>query len=468
MFETSTSFLLFDAFRVPYEQTAGAESPLAGCAWLRAGAEQRLYWPERPGGEPVALRLEGAPVFAAVVGDAEARTLLGDAWEAWLPLTAEDGSRAASVWRGPDGSVFLPFSPDEAIVTLLSERYDAILTPAASRGLKATAMRTYYLVRPALPRRLQIAMRRAFSRIQARRAFPRWPSETGLHDLQQLLLRLAAQVAGEPVPTIAPWPGGKRWAFVLTHDVELQPGFDNMHLLADVERKTGYRSSWNLVPRRYEIDDTVVHALAEDGFEIGVHGLYHDGRDLESEEKLRERLPEMKAAAGRWHAVGFRSPATHRRWELMPLLGFDYDSSSPDSDPFEPYGGGCCSWLPFFNEELVELPITLVQDHTLFVILKRADESAWVEKTEFLRERGGMSLLITHPDYMLDRGRLDCYERLLARFAGDESMWHALPRDVSAWWRRRAASRPVRRDGTWAIDGPAAGDGTVELVAQAA
>ena len=47
--------------------------------------------------------------------------------------------------------------------------------------------------------------------------------------------------------------------------------------------------------------------------------------------------------------------------------------------------GGCCSWLPFFNRSMVELPITLPQDHTLFVILRRGS-SAWHEKAEILAE----------------------------------------------------------------------------------
>ena len=107
------------------------------------------------------------------------------------------------------------------------------------------------------------------------------------------------------------------------------------------------------------MDDETVAALTSAGFEVGVHGLYHDGRDLESERMLRKRLPEIRRYAERWRAVGFRSPATNRDWSLMPLLGFDYDSSFPDTDPFEPQAGGCCSLLPYFNGDLVELPITL-------------------------------------------------------------------------------------------------------------
>jgi hypothetical protein len=203
-----------------------------------------------------------------------------------------------------------------------------------------------------------------------------------------------------------------------------------------------------------------VSDLKDQGFEVGVHGLYHDGRDLESRELLLERLPAMHEAARRWGATGFRAPATHRGWDLMPLLDFDHDSSYLDTDPFEPQGGGSCTWWPFPIGDLVELPITLLMDHTLFVILRR-DESVWTDKARFLRDQGGMALLITHPDYMLDPERLDVYDRFLATFAADETMWKALPRDVAAWWRRRAASS-IERDGDgWRIAGPAAETGLI-------
>src|SRR5206468_56780 len=152
-----------------------------------------------------------------------------------------------------------------------------------------------------------------------------------------------------PLPYLAPWPQGRTWSLVLTHDVETAAGVDAVGALRDIEIESGYRSSWNFVPERYETPDRLVASLIGDGFEIGVHGLRHDGRDLESLETLTDRLPRMQAAAARWGAVGFRSPATQRRWEWMPELGFDYDSSYPDTDPYEPQPGGCCSWLPYFN-----------------------------------------------------------------------------------------------------------------------
>jgi hypothetical protein len=215
---------------------------------------------------------------------------------------------------------------------------------------------------------------------------------------------------------------------------------------------------------RYRVEPDVVDELTARGFEVGVHGLYHDGRDLASAELLAERLPAMREHARAWGAVGFRSPATHRQWELMPMLGFDYDTSYPDTDPFEPQSGGCCTWLPYFNRDLVELPITLPQDHTLFAILRREDERAWVEKAAAIRDRGGMALIITHPDYMLERRFLDVYARFLAAFGDDPSLWRVLPRDVSAWWRRRAESRIVPAGDGWRVEGAAAAEATVALV----
>jgi hypothetical protein len=145
----------------------------------------------------------------------------------------------------------------------------------------------------------------------------------------------------------------------------------------------------------------------------------------------------------------------------MSSLPFQYDSSYPDSDPFEPQPGGCCSWLPFFNEDLVELPITLPQDHTLFAILRAVDGSLWIDKSTQIRSRGGLALVLTHPDYV-DYGPVtSAYEQLLNHFADDPDVWRALPSAAADWWRRRAASRVVRDGDAWRVAGPAAGDAAV-------
>jgi hypothetical protein len=100
-------------------------------------------------------------------------------------------------------------------------------------------------------------------------------------------------------------------------------------------------------------------------------------------------------------------------------------------------------------------------DHTVFVILRR-DGTMWEKKADVLRDRGGMAMVLTHPDYMTDRTRLAAYEEFLRRYADDETAWRALPHEVGAWWRRRAESRIEQSgDGTLAIVGPAAGEARI-------
>ena len=152
----------------------------------------------------------------------------------------------------------------------------------------------------------------------------------------------------------------------------------------------------------------------------------------------------------------------------MSTLPFRYDSSYPDSDPFEPQPGGCCSWLPYFIGPVVELPITLPQDHTLFVILRARSGQVWLDKTDHIRSRGGMALLITHPDYLDDAPIAAAYEDLLHRYENDADVWRALPADVADWWRRRAASGLQRVDGSWQVTGPAAKEATVSYVGRGA
>jgi len=461
LLEASGPTPLLDYFRIPYDIVdqnaagAGDRLQLRGCAWLRSrgsdGATRYLFWPSaslETLQAPARLELDSIVVHASVLPDRGAEALLADSGS-W--------TREGAMWRESGGSILLPFDPYEAVLSCWSEAYRTAGTAKAVRS----ALPLYYRLRPVLPRRFQIGLRRAVSPLQSRAPFPRWPVETSLHDLYELFLDVLHEVVRRPVPFLGAWPDGREWALVLTHDVETAAGCERIPEMRQIEEELGLRSSWNFVPLRYSTPRSLIVGLQERGHEVGVHGLYHDGRDLESRERVEERLPAIRDHAARWGAVGFRSPATHRGWELMPLLGFDYDSSYPDTDPYEPQAGGCCTWLPYFNRELVELPITLPQDHTLFVILRHRDETLWREKTEFLRSRGGMAVLLTHPDYIFAEPLLGNYRRFLSSFAGDSTAWHALPREVSAWWRRRAASKPVLDGGSWRVEGPAAGEAKV-------
>ncbi len=471
---SSRQLTLLEHFRIPY--AVDMELRRDGVEQLRAAAGgPTLFWKASSTGRAAtaatvlgADRTTHVPVFALLLADPVVEPLLASRGVGWCRVRALSGSAGeelGSIWRSQDGSVFLPFDPDEVILNYWSERYLGVGGRTGTRGLKRIAMACYYRVRPLLARPLQIWLRRQFARLQARSQFPRWPIETCLHDFFDLMLAIVNSIAGESLPSIAPWPQHFRWALVLTHDVERAEGWAALNPVLALERAHGVRSSWNVVPRGcYDVDSKRVRKLVDDGFEVGVHGLHHDGRDLASLPVWHARLSPIRSAAARWGAVGFRAPALHRRWDWMPLLELDYDSSVPDTDPFEPQAGGCCTWLPFFNSTIVELPLTLTQDHTLFVILRGDGEAAWSTKARFLRSRGGMAVLDTHPDYLLDRRILTAYGRFLDQFASDPTAWKALPREVSAWWRRRAASSLERDGRSWRVIGPASDEARIEFL----
>jgi peptidoglycan/xylan/chitin deacetylase (PgdA/CDA1 family) len=484
VFDASHPFAFFDYFRVPYQvrlplEADGSAGSTASVHEVRT-AQQRgrpghsLFWlgsEPRVRAAPGAYRLgryglHGFTFFGHVALDAAVPALLREidgTWRRAEPVLDGDGSPAAAIWRDSDGSVFLPFDPGEIMQNFWSEQYRNIGRSTLTTICHAAALRGYYLVRPGLPRSLQLRLRRVFTRVQARSSFPGWPVEDSLHNFYAWLFALVADVAGRPVPYLDPWPDGKSWALVLTHDVESDTGYRDMDLLRSPERERGYRSSWNFVGQRYTVDDDTVRALHDEGCEVGVHGLRHDGRDLGSRRLMEQRLPAMRKYAERWSAVGFRSPATQREWHLMPRLGFEYDSSYSDTDPYEPQPGGCCTYLPYFNERMVELPITMAQDHTLFTILQHSNADVWIQKAEHVRERRGMVLILTHPDYAHDPRLAEGYRMLLDAFQQDDSVWHVLPRDIAAWWQKRAAST-IRedRDG-WRVDGPASARGRVQF-----
>jgi hypothetical protein len=465
----STGVLLLDHFRTPYKLVPRRAEGGVEELRVRPGGPA-LIWPAAAGDAPALAATvsdgAGVPIFARVLSDERLEPLLagrGEPWSPARPVLTSSGAPLASIWQGADGSVFLPFDPNEVIANYWNEGYLQLAPGAGSRALRHTMMTAYYRVRPLLPRSIQISARRFFVRYQGRSGFPGWPIETALHDFFDLMFSILVGIAGTAIPRIAPWPRGRQWALVLTHDVEHANGLDQILPVRQLERARGLRSSWNFVPSRYDVDLELIRDIAGDGFEVGVHGLVHDGRDLESLPTWQERLPAARAAADRWGAVGFRAAAMHRNHEWMRSLKFDYDSSCPDTDPFEPQDGGCCSWLPYFNGKLVELPVTLPQDHTLFVILRHDDEYAWIQKARFLRERGGLALIDTHPDYLVDDRIFSAYERFLDEFGSDESAWKALPREVSTWWRQRAASNLVPCQQGWRIVGPAAAAGSVEF-----
>jgi peptidoglycan/xylan/chitin deacetylase (PgdA/CDA1 family) len=283
-----------------------------------------------------------------------------------------------------------------------------------------------------------MALRRRHARRRAQREFPRWPIEDVLVRHQEESFRDAIRAnGGERVPFVNFWPGGHRFAYILTHDVEGPAGIENIERVRKVERVHGVVSSWNFVAEDYPIPPGLFEKLRADGCEIGLHGIHHDHRLWRNEETFVRTLPKIHHYLAEWQAVGWRSPVTYRKADWMPRLGVLYDSSFPDTDPFEPQAGGCCSILPYFIDDMVELPITLVQDHTMWELLQQPGIDLWIDKSEWIREHHGLINADVHPDYLIRQDRLDQYDEFLGGLTTLAGGWHALPRDVASWWKDR-------------------------------
>src|SRR5260370_30101719 len=61
------------------------------------------------------------------------------------------------------------------------------------------------------------------------------------------------------------WPDGRRFAFVLTHDIETAEGQTFARNVADIDAEFGFRSCFNFVPERYRLDRGLMDELSARG-----------------------------------------------------------------------------------------------------------------------------------------------------------------------------------------------------------
>ncbi len=131
--------------------------------------------------------------------------------------------------------------------------------------------------------------------------------------------------------------------------------------------------------------------------------------------------------------------------------------SVPNVAHLEPKRGGCCTVFPFFIGRIMELPLTTVQDYSIFHILDDYSIDLWKTQIALIRQRNGLMSFIAHPDYLFDRRARKVYESLLdylRQLMASENIWSALPGDVDRWWRARAQMKLVRSGDHWDIEGP--------------
>ena len=193
--------------------------------------------------------------------------------------------------------------------------------------------------------------------------------------------------AAKPPEGWTGWPDGKKFAIVLTHDVENLKGHDNSRRLAEIDESFGLRSSFNFVAADYPVSPELRKYLTDHGFEVGIHGLHHDKNPFQSKTLFARQAVEINRCIKEWGTSGFRCPSMYHDLEMLHDLNIEYDASTFDTDPFEPQPDGAGTIFPFLvpgneqQEGYVELPYTLPQDFLLFILMQERNIDIWKKNT---------------------------------------------------------------------------------------
>src|SRR5687768_10353627 len=220
--------------------------------------------------------------------------------------------------------------------------------------------RFYYTLKPFLPWRLRNTIRRIAVRSKLKSCGATWP------------INPAAALRPEGWPG---WPDSKRFAVVITHDVESSMGLAKCDKLVDLDQRLGFRSSFNLIPEGdYRASAELRSRIKSQGHEVGVHDLKHDGKLFSSHSDFQKSALRINQYLSQWGASGYRSGFMVRNLDWFHELNIKYDSSTFDTDPFELQPNGSGTIFPFWvaatgpieqrRKGYVELPYTLPQDST--------------------------------------------------------------------------------------------------------
>lgn len=275
--------------------------------------------------------------------------------------------------------------------------------------------------------------------------FPKWPIEKSVEAIRFSFLESLKKVS--KIKRIKPfWPQNKKYALVLTHDVDTRKGLDNITRLSSLEEKYSLNSTWFLVSNYYPLDEKLLKKLKEKKHEIACHGYIHDNKlAYLSKEEILFRLKQSLVSLKDYGIKGFRSPSLITSPRLNQELSkfFSYDSSTADVEifPVDSNISGCCTVFPFIKNNLVEIPITIPMDCSLIFLGYSPKEilKIWIEKLKYIKKLGGAAILNTHPEpaFSANKQMLQIYYRFLDFIAKDKDAWITNMSELAFWWKKR-------------------------------
>jgi len=214
-------------------------------------------------------------------------------------------------------------------------------------------------------------------------------------------------------------------SLVITHDIDSEKGLRRALSFKTVEDELNIQSIWFLPSYEYPIPRTLAKDLA-DGSTIGSHDTKHDGKliHIHRHNELVERLSDSRSKLEELFETEvrcFRAPLLQFNRQIVSALaeaGYTFDYSAPCWEPAHgpTMGGfGVETAQGFMTDGVLEVPLTLFQDHQLLNVLGLDTDSAiklWIEQAKLICSFEGDIVLLTHPHLAFSQD-LQKYESLL-------------------------------------------------------
>jgi hypothetical protein len=385
-------------------------------------------------------------------------TCYGKSWVKANGATPESLPDALEKVQIKGTTCILPFDPNEVANNLRYERYVDRPSPSS---YKSIVRKIYYAARPAMPVSIRRHFQRRWLKGWSSKPFPRWPVDRTVDKMFTALMRLTLDASPHArIPFIWFWPEGKSSCAVMTHDVETAAGLKFSQELMDINDSFGIKSSFQIIPNaRYLADEKSRSVMKNRGFEVNVHDLKHDGHLFDDHEQFVEAAAKINAYVTQFGSKGYRSGVLYRNLEWYEEFRFSYDMSVPNVAHLDPQPGGCCTVMPFFIGDILELPVTTTQDYSLFNVLQTFSQDLWQEQIRLITQQHGLMNFIVHPDYLDTVQAKTAYKELLLTLSSlreQSGAWIALPGDVDSWWRQRNEMKLVPNEDGWRIIGDGA------------
>jgi hypothetical protein len=328
-------------------------------------------------------------------------------------------------------------------------------------GYQSILKRIYYLFRPLTNQWLRGRLQKFRAHNWRELQFPHWPVDTTVEQICENLLLSSLEAKGTgSIPFVWFWPRGAQGCVMMTHDVEAEAGRNFCADLMDLDDSFGIKASFQIVPEeRYTVSREFLETIRSRGFEVGIQDINHDGKLFDDRAEFLRRIKVVKRYASEYGAKGFRAGVLYRKPEWYKAFDFSFDMSIPNVAHLDPQRGGCCTVMPYFIGNVLELPVTTTQDYTLFHLLNERSIDLWRAQVALILEKNGLASFIVHPDYVIEERNRNIYKDLLAylrKLCEQESLWLSLPADVDSWWRERSQTSVVKDGNSWRIEGPGA------------